>query len=128
MSAFESRRRAKCRVSLDRAVEPLPTVKVALYRILQESLNNVSRHAGAENVQICVAVADGVLELRVTDDGVGFEMGSASEHFGLRIMAERADEIGASLRFDSRLGEGTTVSVAVPDITELLVRAPDRAP
>ena len=124
VSAFESRRRAKCRVCLDRDVEPLPTVKVALYRILQESLNNVSRHADAENVDIAVEVYDDVLEMRVTDDGVGFDLGSVAEHFGLRIMAERAAEIGATMQAESALGEGTTVTVTVPDVTELLVRTP----
>ena len=128
VSAFESRRRAKCVVHLDREVEPLPTVKVALYRILQESLNNVSRHADAEGVHISVEVTSDVLEMRVRDDGEGFEMGSASEHFGLRIMAERADAIGASLHVDSRLGEGTTVSVSVPGVMELLVRPPEQSP
>ena len=128
VSAFESRRRAKCVVHLDREVEPLPTVKVALYRILQESLNNVSRHADAESVHISVEVTGDVLEMRVRDDGEGFEMGSASEHFGLRIMAERADAIGASLHVDSRLGEGTTVSVSVPEVMELLVRPPEQSP
>ena len=128
VSAFESRRRAKCVVHLDREVEPLPTVKVALYRILQESLNNVSRHADAESVHISVEVTGDVLEMRVRDDGEGFEMGSASEHFGLRIMAERAEAIGASLHVDSRLGEGTTVSVSVPGVMELLVRPPEQSP
>ena len=125
VSAFESRRRAKCEVHLDRDVEPLPTVKVALYRILQESLNNISRHANAEHVHICLEVTGDALELRVQDDGEGFEMGSASEHFGLRIMAERAAEIGATLRVDSRSGEGTTVSALVPGVMELLVPAPE---
>ena len=128
VSAFESRRRAKCEVHLDREVEPLPTVKVALYRILQESLNNVSRHADAEGVHISVEVTGDVLEMRVRDDGAGFEMGSASEHFGLRIMAERADAIGASIHVDSCLGEGTTVSVSVPEVMELLVRPPEQSP
>ena len=128
VSAFESRRRAKCEVHLDRDVEPLPTVKVALYRILQESLNNVSRHANAGHVRICLEVTGDALELRVRDDGAGFEMGSASEHFGLRIMAERAAEIGASLQVDSRLGEGTTVSASVPEVMELLVRPPEPSP
>ena len=128
VSAFESRRRAKCVVHLDREVEPLPTVKVALYRILQESLNNVSRHADAESVHISVEVTGDVLEMRVRDDGEGFEMGSASEHFGLRIMAERAEAIGASLHVDSGLGEGTTVSVSVPEVMELLVRPPEQSP
>ena len=125
VSAFESRRRAKCEVHLDRDVEPLPAMKVALYRILQESLNNVSRHANAEHVHICLEVTGDALELRVRDDGEGFEMGSASEHFGLRIMAERAAEIGATLRVDSRSGEGTTVSASVPGVMELLVPTPE---
>ena len=128
VSAFESRRRAKCEVHLDREVDPLPTVKVTLYRILQESLNNVSRHADAESVHISVEVTGDVLEMRVRDDGAGFEMGSASEHFGLRIMAERAEAIGASLHVDSRPEEGTTVSVSVPEVMELLVRPPEQSP
>lgn len=121
VSAFQSRRRTKCDVDLDPNVEPLPAVKVALYRILQESLNNVSRHAAAENVHISVEVDDGTLTMRVRDDGAGFETATALEHFGLRIMAERAEAVGASLQVDSRSGEGTTVSVAVPEVMGLLV-------
>ena len=128
VSAFESRRRAKCRVHLSREIEPLQTVKVALYRILQESLNNISRHAHAKEVSISVGVNGDVLEMRVGDDGAGFEMGSASEHFGLRIMAERAAAIDASLHVESSVGEGTTVSVSVPRVTALLVRAPELSP
>ena len=128
VSAFESRRRDKCHVCLDRGVEPLPAIKVALYRILQESLNNVSRHAAAENVHISVAVDGGALTMRVRDDGAGFETGSAAEHFGLRIMAERADAIGASLQVASRTGEGTTVSVTVPEVVGLLVGSPEATP
>ena len=128
VSAFESRRRDKCHVCLDRGVEPLPAIKVALYRILQESLNNVSRHAAAENVHISVAVDGGALTMRVRDDGAGFETGSAAEHFGLRIMAERAEAIGASLQVDSRTGEGTAVSVTVPEVVGLLVGSPEASP
>jgi signal transduction histidine kinase len=87
-----------------------------MYRIAQEALNNVVKHAGAE--QLLVSLRDGhddggdLLELAITDDGRGFDVAAGSfGRLGLGIMAERAESIGARLELRSRPGEGTHVRV-----------------
>lgn len=89
--------------------------KEALYRIVQECCNNVTRHAQAQVVGISLAQTDGRVTLEVTDDGVGFDPASAHPgHMGLISMRERAAAIGAGLAIQSAPGEGTRVVVDVP--------------
>ncbi len=116
VGAFESRKSAPCRVELEEIPELLPTEKVALYRILQESLNNVARHAEAGAVEIKLATDGDQISLQVSDDGVGFDATKVHEHLGLRIMAERAESIGAKLEIRSAENQGTTVSVTVTSV------------
>jgi signal transduction histidine kinase len=110
--------RARIPVQLEMKVDPalgkaLPAdVKVSLYRITQEALNNIAKHAQAENVRVVVDCEAGQIKLIVQDDGRGFEMRELSgDHFGLGNMRERADNIRAELEITSNPGEGTTVSV-----------------
>lgn len=88
-------------------------VENELLRILQESLNNVEKHAKPTLVDITYAVADGHGELTIIDDGKGFDTGGAirDTSYGLMGMRERADVIGATLRIDSSRGAGTTIKV-----------------
>jgi PAS domain S-box-containing protein len=102
-------------------------VKVALYRIAQEALNNVAKHAGATQATItlrCLSSPGGEgvgvragepeerVELAIRDDGTGFDPGTiAPNSLGLGIMRERAEAIGARLAIESVPGEGTQVSV-----------------
>jgi signal transduction histidine kinase len=97
-----------------------PDVKVALYRVAQEALNNVAKHAKASRVTVSLhdaapmrARSDvGGVELSISDDGRGFDPTLAfPEHFGLGIMRERAEAIGATLDIKSELGQGTQVLV-----------------
>lgn len=90
-----------------------PPVETEILRIMQESLNNVEKHAKASTVSIGWAVADGNGELVVTDDGRGFETrkGVRDSSYGLVGMRERADAIGARLHVSSSPGAGTTVTV-----------------
>lgn len=91
---------------------PVP-VENELFRILQEALNNVSKHAAAKNVDIIWRVDGGNYELVVADDGRGFSVGRGVREsaYGLVGMRERADVIGADLGIESTPGEGTTVRV-----------------
>jgi len=105
----------RARVPVDVCIEgdcALPVeVKVALYRIAQESLNNVAKHSGASQATVRIRCGDEV-ELTVTDDGFGFDVDSVpAESLGLGIMRERAKGIGADLSIESAAGEGTEVSV-----------------
>ena len=87
-------------------------VKVALYRIAQEALNNVAKHAGATEATVRFQCQPGQVALAIRDDGLGFDPhGVAPDSLGLGIMRERAEAIGAELIIESQPGEGTQVSV-----------------
>jgi PAS domain S-box-containing protein len=86
--------------------------KIALYRIAQEALNNVAKHSGALQAQVVLSCAPGSVEMRIHDNGRGFEKSDvAGKNLGLRIMRERASAIGASLEIHSDPGQGTEVVV-----------------
>jgi signal transduction histidine kinase len=94
------------------ACNPPGEIKVALYRIAQEALNNVAKHSAASQVWLSLHCAPQRVILAVRDDGAGFEPGqAAASNLGLRIMRERAQAIGATLTVDSEPGEGTEVIV-----------------
>ena len=103
-------------------VEPVvlpPHVEVALYRIAQEALQNVVKHAEATSVRIRLVAGEDGVRLVVADDGLGFDedtvLGAEDRHsYGLVGIRERAELIGASLTLTSRPGTGTTVEVLVP--------------
>jgi signal transduction histidine kinase len=87
-------------------------VKVALYRVAQEALNNIAKHAQAHSVLIELKYTPDTIALAVKDDGIGFAFTRiAPQHLGLGIMRERADAIGATLEVISAPQEGTTVEV-----------------
>jgi signal transduction histidine kinase len=106
-------------IQLDLAEERLPEhVEVALYRIAQEALQNVQKHAQAASARILFSVQDDTARLEVRDDGVGFSpeppSSSARGGYGLNSMAERAELIGGRLSIRSWPGSGTTVAAVVP--------------
>ena len=102
---------------------PLP-LEEALYRIAQEALNNVVKHARAQHVWIEVRAVNNAVHLTVRDDGVGFEIGGAATNrsdgdgssggFGLKTMRERASALGGQLSVTSQLTIGTTIEVILP--------------
>jgi signal transduction histidine kinase len=96
-----------------------PPVELTLYRIAQEALSNVDRHAGASTVEVRLWEADGWVQLQVVDDGDGFDAAPGSPKIsgstlGLSGMSERAELVGGSLQVSSRPGQGTVVTVAIP--------------
>ncbi len=95
-----------------------PDVHIALYRIAQEALNNVVKHARSTQVNIDLEIQrdenrlPSSIKLRISDDGRGFDLAKVSpERFGLNIMRERAHAIGATLQIQSQPGHGTQVTV-----------------
>jgi PAS domain S-box-containing protein len=87
-----------------------------LYRISQEALHNVVKHAAARQVTLSIGKSRGGLRLRIADDGKGFDAASVPDgHLGLAGMRARAEKIGATLEVDSRPGAGTTIEVFLPD-------------
>ncbi|GAA1819958.1 PAS domain-containing protein [Planosporangium flavigriseum] len=101
------------------AEPPLPA-RVLLYRILQEALANVARHAAADRVEVTLEHQDDGFFARVRDNGVGLPAGDrrarqpAPGHLGLVLMRERATFAGGWFRLDSEPGAGTAVSVWIP--------------
>ena len=98
------------------AEERLPEqVEIALYRIVQESLTNVVKHARARHVSILLTRRDGGVKVVIEDDGLGFEVGeSANGGFGLMGMRERLALLGGRLLVESNGETGTTVAAEVP--------------
>jgi signal transduction histidine kinase len=100
----------------DQCITPV-SVHVALYRIAQEALNNVVKHASAAQISICLrctAPHSGqpaeAVRLEINDDGCGFDLANTSpDHLGLGIMRERAQATGVELEIDSAPGQGTQV-------------------
>ena len=87
-------------------------VQLALYRITQEALNNIVKHARASQATVSLECEAGLVKLTIKDDGVGFNPQSVTSHrLGLEIMPERALEIGAEFNIDSQPNQGTKISV-----------------
>jgi nitrate/nitrite-specific signal transduction histidine kinase len=96
-----------------------PEVSIQVMRIIQEALTNVRRHAAASQVRIWLKDEGEQVVIIVEDDGTGFSAQEFSaddqkQHYGLRIMQERAENIGGELRLDSNPGQGTRVILQVP--------------
>ena len=87
-------------------------VQVALYRLCQEGLNNIAKHAGASRVDIQLQYETGAVELRIRDDGRGFDPEQTPPgHYGLSMMRERAAAVGATLSITSQPGHGTEIVI-----------------
>lgn len=86
-------------------------VQVTFYRVCQEALNNVAKHARASNVQIDLQYGAGAVELRIRDDGRGFDPEHIPGHHGLGIMRERAKAIGATLSIITEPGQGAEIVI-----------------
>lgn len=109
----------RARVEVPDGLSPLaPAQSTCLYRIAQEALRNVARHAAARETLITVGLARGGVQLTVEDDGRGFDPAHAGAGLGLTSMAERARELGGRVSVRSRPGEGTRVVAWLPLLEE----------
>jgi signal transduction histidine kinase len=91
-----------------------PEVESNLYRLAQEALTNVAKHAGASRIEIGLVLRNGAIVLRVSDDGCGFDPGAGRKGLGLIGMRERVALAGGRLEIDSEPGRGTTLTAEVP--------------
>lgn len=112
VDAMKARTRIPVRLQLDDAI-PIPVdVKIAFYRIAQEALNNIAKHAHAQQAEVVVRSSSTGMTLVVRDDGCGFRFEHIQpQNLGLSIMRERAESIGAALFINSAPGDGTLISV-----------------
>jgi signal transduction histidine kinase len=136
-TAFTGRTNIPASVSVSGTLPLSGELQVALYRICQEALNNIGKHAGASRVTIDLQINGGAdpdsslsaptgspkvnlagsVEMRIRDDGHGFDPGQAAAtgHYGLDMMRERAEGVGARLMVTSRPGHGTEIAVVWPE-------------
>ncbi|MEK6752763.1 MAG: ATP-binding protein [Chloroflexota bacterium] len=87
-------------------------VQIAFYRVCQEALNNIAKHAKASQVEINLKQNDAVIELSIRDDGLGFDTEQTfSGHYGLGMMRERAESARLLMTVTSEPGQGTEIAV-----------------
>jgi len=105
----------KTRIQIDVGSERLPAgIEDAAYRIVQEALTNVTKHAGASEVSVTVRTEHDALSIAVTDDGVGLDPSAKTEGFGLIGMRERVALAGGELTLTRGEGAGTVVAARLP--------------
>ena len=98
---------------------PDPT-EIAIFRITQEALNNITRHSEATKAEVQLSYGEKMVELRISDDGKGFILPesptqlSNQEHFGLVGIFERAELIGARSKIQSKINQGTLIQINIP--------------
>jgi PAS domain S-box-containing protein len=111
VDAAASRVEAKIQLEIQGKCESPVDVKIAFYRIAQEALNNIIKHADSKKITLQLICANDLIQLTAEDDGVGLQSAEQSgSQMGLKIMRERAHEIGADLEIVSTLGQGTQVT------------------
>ncbi len=94
-----------------------PDVERMVFRIIQESLNNVMKHSEAKRVDVEIGARNGTLRVSITDDGIGFDIKDPqirTRRLGITSMEERAEELGGELRIESSAGQGTRIELELP--------------
>jgi nitrate/nitrite-specific signal transduction histidine kinase len=110
--AFIGRVRVPVNLNIEGNCELTHEVKIVFYRVAQEALNNIAKHSGARQVDLRLECQPGQMNLRIKDDGLGFDLNTiSSDHLGIAIMRERAASIGANLKIESRISQGTAVEL-----------------
>jgi signal transduction histidine kinase len=115
--AYRERLGVDVQADLADPIELAPPVEHAVLRVAQEALANALKHSDAGQVRLELRAEDGQVAVSVTDDGLGFDPdgdGSTRAGLGLRLMRERVEELGGSIRVDSATGRGTSVRVLIP--------------
>jgi signal transduction histidine kinase len=103
-------------VEVEGGVDELPEeYRTCVYRVVQEALNNIAKHAAAHKILIGIRACNGVLSISVKDDGVGFDPRSRNRGgMGLLGMAERVKKLGGSLEVVSEPGLGSSILAQMP--------------
>jgi PAS domain S-box-containing protein len=110
--AFIGRSRLPIKLSIEGDCQLPPEVQIAVYRIAQESLNNVFKYARATQVDVNLSILENTIRFETCDNGIGFDMSTIKPtSLGMRIMRERAEAIGADFQVTSQPGSGTCVEV-----------------
>ncbi|MEW5851377.1 MAG: sensor histidine kinase [Myxococcota bacterium] len=115
VSTFKTRHKIPCELQLRGAPPRLSSeAQLTIFRILQESLTNIAKHAQARRVTVSVQFTVDGLNMVIQDDGKGFDLhNTPAHHYGLMNMRERARKVGGDVLIDSAPGEGTTVTLMI---------------
>jgi len=102
-----------------------PHVALSLFRVVQEALNNVQKHAAATQVHVCLSSSDHQAELSITDNGSGFDAQSLNRNTGLGLnsIEERIRFLGGNIRIESAPGSGASIQVNIPVRSTAAARA-----
>lgn len=121
LKSYETQARIKAQFTVTGDEQILfPRTKIFLFRIIQEALSNVQKHAKADRVSIKLEINLEMLRVTISDNGIGFDMDAVLrdpdkwDHFGIRGIIERAKLVGGEGHIDSKQGRGTTITVVVP--------------
>lgn len=113
--AIQARHHIEVKTSFEEEPDASLTTKEVLYRVGQEALNNIVRHAGAKKITVSMSAADDQLVLEISDNGKGFDQNADfTGHLGLRSMHERVEQVGGTLIINSSSCHGTQIVAAVP--------------
>ncbi len=111
--AFIGRVRVPIALDIQGDCELTHEVKLVFYRIAQEALHNIAKHSGARQVDLRLECQPGQMNMIIKDDGLGFDPSTITpDHLGIAIMHERANSIGADLKIESQVGQGTSIELA----------------
>lgn len=88
--------------------------KIHLYRIVQETLQNIYKHAKAKHVKISFQLKKDVILVTISDDGSGFDVNKAKKGIGIKNINSRVAELNGKLHIDSQIGNGTTIAIEIP--------------
>jgi len=113
---FENRTQIRCRASVEEDLDVDPAIATALFRICQEALTNVARHANASSVAVDLHLEEGQVHLAIADNGIGISPEALNQHgsLGLLGMHERVALQGGTMTVRGAPGDGTVLSIAVP--------------
>lgn len=122
---YGDRPRPHLTVDADPELDPDWTMEVVAFRIVQEAIANIWRHAQASSIRVSIAAPDQALEVEVTDDGTGFDTAAVAEESGIATMRALADFTGGRLEVSSMPGRGTHVRAVLGGETPAPTARPD---
>ena len=115
VSQFQERTGIVCKLSMNREeFEIGDMLATAIFRVIQESMTNVLRHAGASELLVAIEEDEREIRIRVQDNGQGFQNGASKKTFGLLGMRERVKMLGGSIEITSQPGQGTRIDACFP--------------
>jgi signal transduction histidine kinase len=99
-------------------------IKINMYRILQEGLQNINKYAGAKNIKVEISGDSENVSLKIQDDGIGFDVNKKSKGIGMQNMISRTNDCQGIIDISSKKGNGTSIEITIPIETKQLIEEP----